>query len=746
MATKKFLIAPYNSGIQTNVIPTLIPDDAWVLLENVHLYEGRVEKRYGSQPMNTNVADNVQQLYSRLGVRVGTTNGAGRYDAINGVRVYPTNVVPGAIYKQGQIFGVGDIIFTSHQAAGALYSTVAGQAGTYDTATGALTINAPAAPNTAVYFYPSEPVMALPNFEQQNVNNELTYGFDTQFAYQFTVGRWERLNAEAAAGAATWTGTDSQFYWTENYRADVQSYMNLYVTNNREADGLRYWDGNANQWVRFTNLQINAAGDQLITALIIVGYKGRLLMFNTLERDIAAAVNRRFVNRMRFSDAGVIDTTTEATAFNSSLALPGFKDIPVAEAITSIGQIKDKLVVYCERSTWLCNFTGNDQQPFIFTQINNELGIESQYSVVPFDTASIGIGNVGIHACNGVNVSRIDQKITQDVFRIRNAQSGIIRVHGIRDYKRLLVFWTFPYINAPYVWPNRILVYNYRSGSWSFYNDSVTVFGYYYIPQDLTWNEVDREWQQANFPWQAAVILESDRAILAGNQQGYVSVMLQDTNMAQAFTITDIDFTDPANPIITAYNHNLPDASFIYIRNVVADNVDINDQIFQVGVITEHTFRIMKPDGASSNYQGGGTFALVPRLGLVSKQFNFFQSEGRSCGISQVDFLIDRGTTGGTISVDYATNSSDLSFLDDGLASGAALGTNKLELGAYAAVPLEASQDRLWHTAYIQANGSYIQLIMYFDDDEMVNQNTAFSPFALHAILFTAMPTSQRLT
>ena len=89
-------------------------------------------------------------------------------------------------------------------------------------------------------------------------------------------------------------------------------------------------------------------------------------------------------------------------------------------------------------------YTGNQVLPFIWQKINTELGAESTFSVVPFDKVILGVGNVGIHACNGANVERIDDKIPDEVFRIHNENEGVQRVYGIRDYDVEMVYWTFP--------------------------------------------------------------------------------------------------------------------------------------------------------------------------------------------------------------------------------------------------------------------------------------------------------------
>ena len=183
MPMDRFVIAPPNTGLQTDVKPFLIPDDAFAELNNAYVFRGRITKRWGSQVMNESVADNIAQLYTRLGMQIGMTNGAG---------VFGPFVVPGTQFNVGQIFsvgsGVGDQIYTVWQTGtpGAMLSTAVGPVASFNTTTGAVQF-AGALPNEPVYWYPALPVMGLTNYQQLPINNQVSFGFDTQFAYLATL-------------------------------------------------------------------------------------------------------------------------------------------------------------------------------------------------------------------------------------------------------------------------------------------------------------------------------------------------------------------------------------------------------------------------------------------------------------------------------------------------------------------------------------------------------------------------------
>ena len=163
-----------------------------------------------------------------------------------------------------------------------------------------------------------------------------------------------------------------------------------------------------------------------------------------------------------------------------------------------------------------------------------------------FDKVLLTVGNVGIHACNGVNVQRVDDKIPDTIWRIHEGSTEVNRVYGIRDYFSEQVYWTFPSVSTnPYSskYPNKILVYNYKTGSWAFNDDSFTCFGYYYaqMASSINWSSTDTFWNSNEVTWDSGTSQPLNQVILAGNQQGYVVIV--DAGQAQnapALQITNI--------------------------------------------------------------------------------------------------------------------------------------------------------------------------------------------------------------
>lgn len=712
MPLDRFLVAPYQTGLQNDMSPWMIPDDAFDELNNAYVYHGRIRKRFGTTLLNGETALNRQQLTSRLRTSIGITDGNGDIAG---------SIVNATYNRIGQIFSIGDTIFTINQlGAAAMLSTGPGT-GTYNTATGAFSITgAPA--TTEVFFYISEPVMGLTTYERATTNDEQYFAFDTRFAYRWSGTEWIDTTV------TSWTGTDSDFFQATNWNgANSDDYL-LFVTNYVAADQIKYW--NNVTWTTI-NPQFNAAGATIETARIILPFKDRLVLLNIIESV------GTFRNRCRFSQNG---SPLSADAFREDIpGRGGYIDAPTKESIVSAEFLRDRLIVFFERSTWELVYTGNEVLPFRWQKINTELGVESTFSVVPFDKAVLGIGNVGIHACNGINVERIDEKIHDDVFKIHNNNEGVFRVCGIRDYRTQLVYWSFPSIDSAQEnlkFPNRVLVYNYENGSWAYNDDSFTAFGYFQNQTNITWEQLKIAWQDYAKPWNEGSIQARDLRVIAGNQEGFTFIIDADVSTnAPSLQITDISGT-----LITAINHNLVDGDFIQIENT--EGVTGVDGIWQVLDTTTDTITIL--GSAVGTYTGGGTIRRLSQIDMRTKQFNFYVKDGRNFTVQRVDFQVDR-TSNGQITVDQMPSSTDLSLIEEGIFSDAILGNGVLETFAYPDIPLEQMQHRLWHPVYMQAQGEFIQLRIYLNDEQMRIENIVNSPFEMHAMLFYVQPTSVRL-
>jgi len=747
----RFFIAPYdqNSGQQNNVKPWLIPDEAFQELLNAYVFRGRVRKRFGSRWIGET------SLQSRFRIQVGViTSGAfaGNVRTINADSTMPT--------ATGQGFSVLDTFFTVSNAAAGIQQMLRSD-GTADTATYNLTDSAfnltvTGAPDTTpVYFYPSFPVMGLLTYEQSTINDEFIIGFDTRYAYQYSNG-WSRLATETTAGAAVWTGTNAQFFWGTTWLGADASAKIFFVTNfnENEPNYIRQFNGTA--WDDFRPA-LDTTVNYLNSARIIVPFKNRLVALNTWEGTGTPGTN--YPNRARYSQVG---SPLDASAWLVSTPGRGNAiDASTTEAIVSVEFIKDRLIVYFERSTWELVDTRNQAYPFTWQKINTELGVESTFSIIPFDKVAVGVGNVGIHACNGTSVQRIDGKIPDTVFNIHNDNSGIFRVYGIRDYYVEMMYWTFPdtNTNSDFPYPNKVLIYNYATGTWAFNDDSITVFGYFQPVSGILWSSTTVVFNDS-VPWNSGANQAKFRQVVAGNQQGYTFVIDPDFHYnASVLQITNI--TVASNIVtVTAIDHNLRGEDYAHFSGITDDgNLSlINDKIFKIintaaNPVSANAFSFIYEDDVPSTlagtYSGGGLISRVSNIVVSTKEYNFYANKGRNVSLLQVDFMVD-STEAGEIDVEFFVSTAIVPLLQDSITNGAIVGTGTLDTYPYtntaspaaAPVPFEETAKRLWHTVYLQADGQAISLKLTLNDTQMKDTDIRLCDFQLHAMSFTTLPTS----
>ena len=730
MAEDKFLIAPIKEGMRGDTKAWQIPEDSFERLENAYVYEGKVVKRFGSKYTGTGAAAGFESLRSRLRIPLLGGSGVGTTDA-NGDA---TGTVPGGGYAQaGQAFVIGDDTYTV-QATGApvtmLQNGGTATVLTYNTTTGVYAFE-DADPNEQVYFYPSAPVMGLFNYETGNIHERPAIAADTRLIYQFDGVHWNAIGPIAAGVHVPFTGSDSQFFNITNWMGTQFYNTYLFVTNNVAADGMWYWDGTT--WTAWAPkfLVAGAANRNVInTCRLIVPFKDRLWLLGTTETDAAGAAHV-YQNRARDSHNG---SPLAASAWYEPNEVGytggGWIESSTEEEIISSEFIKDRLIVFYERSTWELAYTGNQIQPAVWQKINTELGSESPQSSVPFDKAILTVGTTGIHACNGSNVVRVDDSIPDEVFRMRNENAGPFRVGGIRDYIVELVYWTIPYIidNAfSKTFPNKVLVFNYNENTWALNDDSITSFGYF-------------EQQTGAMCQLGGVIDPQPVQVIAGNQQGFV--FLLDTGTGSSCTNVNASVLQISNitsiqPVVTLtiINHNLLDDDVIKIE-YCQGTVELNDNHYEVTVVDSDTITIVFDDTITA-YEGLGCAARVSRIDILTKQFNPYIDEGMNVSVDRIEFAVDK-TSNGFLNVESFTSSAES---EPASVTGVDLGASILETTPYLLNPMEATQTLLWHPVYFQSSGSFIQVRLYAStDDVLLVPAVADESFILEGMLLHTSP------
>ncbi len=683
-------IAGMSSGLVQNRENFLLPDDAYPVLENAYVWRERILRKLGYQLLGR-----LQRVF--LG-DAGTTDGSGNFSgnliSIFGLESTAT-ITPGSF---GAIVGAvtfseptepdGTLLANGIPSPG---SSINWNTGSIVLVGGSITVSV----NSAFNYYPGLPVMGIRQRELQNSSTYQSVLFDQKYAYVFNSvsGIFQEFIPGTTWNAHNGTIAASDFFWSTNYWVSQLlipfTMTPLFTTANRKlfwvtnntgqfgafADPPRITDGVT--WISwYTQAGANFIPQPwtqidtttyLVNWLSMLPFRGRMLVFNTWECPSTVSADAiNYSNRIRWSTIGnpfipyAVGPPSTGSWRDDIRGQGGFLDIPTSEDIVAIGFVRDNLVIYCERSTWQLRYTGRSIAPFQIERVNSELGAESPFSAVQFDTSLVGIGDKGVVECDSYKSERIDIKIPDLVFEFSALNDGVFRVHGVRDFINRLAFWTYPF-SAGYearvgsdnwIFPNRRLVYNYENDSWAIFTDSLTTLGTYQAQSSRTWLSTPIPWIKCKFTWLDGV--EGDLAIIGGNQQGFVEILDQLTTNDVSLYIKSI--TGQANvmlpTVINSPAHNLQTGQIIVISGILegSDFVSLNGIPYGVLVVDEDNFQIRSYNSSldqfanpvlndPGTYIGGGLISIRDNFEITSKKFNFLD-EGQSIQLGYIDILM----------------------------------------------------------------------------------------------------------
>lgn len=516
-------------------------------------------------------------------------------------------------------------------------------------------------------------------------------------------------------------------------------------------DTIKYYNGST--WSIFNPTIFSGTVPQIVLgALLIIPYKDRLVLLNTTEGTFTTSQN--FQNRARWSQNGSpIDLVNGWLV--DVVGRGGFVDAPTLEAIISCGFVKDVLVVYFERSTWQLVYTSNELLPFIWQRIDSELGAESTFSNVQFDNGLLAFGNVGIHSSNGVTCERIDAIIPDEVFTINNVNEGPQRVYAQRDFLNELAYFSYPEpldeaptTTSSFKFPNKVIVFNYRNNTWSFFRENFTCYGPFQLVtpgfewQDMIAGTSWAPWSSWNQPWNSGFGLSGLPTVSAGSQQGFV-VELSPDNVVNSDTLF---ITALAGNTVTSPNHNLQDNEFVVINNCIG-STNLNGLTCKVISITDSNNFVIDQT-ANGGYIGGGTMTLLSNINIQTKMFAPFWTAGLRYRLRQAEFLLDKTSEGEmTVDcfVDTSENYSTTSYDPNLGVNNAVLGTNIVSTAPEPNIPQQYQQNQIWQRMYFYTEGETFQMQFSLSDAEMKDPDIVNADIVLHGMIFHFEPAGEFL-
>ncbi len=666
--------------------------------------------------------------------------------------------------------GIDSTGFSAYISGGTFSIVPSVSVGTINYVTGNITLTTTAGAGTSTVsfsYYPNLPVMGIRTRELQNSAQDQTIFFDQVYAYIFngTAGQFQEFIPGTTWNAAGVAVSGVDFFWSTNYWISsnppfTTTGTKLFWETNGSGgesgggDPPRITDGTT--WVDFTSSTWNQidATTSLFNWLCNLPYRGRMVVFNTYEGLTAAGPGsaQNFSNRIRWSTIGnpFIPFTSGPPAKGSwrddIRGQGGFLDIPTSEDIISIGFVRDNLVIYCERSTWQLRYTGRSIAPFQIEKVNSELGVESTFAAVQFDTSLVGVGDKGIIECDSYKAQRIDIKIPDFVFQFNIINNGVARVQGIRDFPNRLAYWTIPLVqfypnvgNTNWIFPTARLLYNYENDSWAIFNDSLTTLGNFQLQTSPNWLQTPQTWIEYQKTW-----LDDDAGdpiIVGGNQQGFIEKLDQLTVNDPSLFISNIINNGSGIAQITSPNHNMQSGFVIGIKGIVASTPfsGLNNGIYSIVVIDQNNFTLRSFNATSNEfdievvgspagtYVGSGLINIRENFSVVSKKFNFLD-EGQNIQMGYLDLLMP-AVQDGEISLFVYLNYDDVNPSNT-LYSNQIVGVTPETPDTFfnTVIPTEPSQfavakdgTKFWQRIYCATRANFLTLQYAFSNAQMAS-------------------------
>lgn len=578
--SQNFLIGPVKDGVRRDVKPWAIPEDSYEVLTNAYQFRGRVVRRQG---------------YTRLG------------ELPNGLPVMGL--------KTKENFGINDqtlIAFDTTESFEFASGTFSLLPSTMTTVWSGTDYQFFYTANYANAFWATNSKAGLHGATIINITQAAVAAgtplVTTSAPHGFTVGQTvvfinvgDMVEINGLSALITSTPAANTFSIDIDTSAFTGYTSNGFALNSSISvtgqDGIRFYSDSLTSGVGWVNYNPPVdTNNALVGALLIFAYRGYLVFLNTQEGN-EQGINT-FVNRARWTQIGTPYYSEPVPNVNSTQGVDvnaarddlfgrgGANDAPTDQPIVGAGFVRDTLIVYFSRSTWILRFVNNAQNPFIWERVNVELGSDCTGSTVIFDQGMMAISNRGMVIGDTNGTRRIDEKIPEEIFNIRQSNFGFQRVQGIRSFDNKLNYWTIPSDRNPDgTYPDELLVLNYDTMTWAKFDDVFTCFGYYYPVSDVveTWADLTDPWSSyGDLLWESGNSSDGFETIVAGNQQGYV-VQLETTSSINSPTlsisaIVGTTFTSTAN--------NMPDGSWVTLTGITgttnSDGSSLNGRSYKV--------------------------------------------------------------------------------------------------------------------------------------------------------------------
>ncbi len=472
MSYSGFLIANYATGLDRELQPWLLPNDAFVDLFDGFVYRGVTRKRDGYSGFSNGLKSTYTE--SRMVHSVAPVNMTG---TINGSNKVFTASLTTPVSR-------GSVVITGSNPAQVLNDDGLGGftgdgTGTINYSTGAVSITfttAPAVASTVTIgydYYPGLPVMGIMSFyPSDNVRQMVVADTDYVNIYDPTTDRLVDVSP-----ATPYNGTRIDFWSWVNY-ADASSTPRLLFANGVVGDVIQQWDGTT-----VTDYAPTFAGGTL-NARQIFNVRDRLVLFQTIEGGTL------FPRRIRISGTGA-----NCDVFNNTAPGAGFIDIPDNTWFFGAAFNRDDVLFFTEAATWMLKYTGNDVTPFILEKIDGSRGCSAAFSVISYLNRTLAASPRGMIISDGYAVERMDNNLPDFTFDVIDNDNFPACFSGFVDEDRdvYFIYPTQGEIRPALVAAgssDQILIINFEEDNFANYRIPLSCMGNFQIAFNILWSDL----------------------------------------------------------------------------------------------------------------------------------------------------------------------------------------------------------------------------------------------------------------
>jgi len=503
--TNRVFIAPFKTGLDTDISPFLAPSDSFEDINNFHIHHGYIEKRSGYQRLGYMVHNPIATITGITQANPAVVSAAG-HTFTNGQQVLISNV-SGMTEVNGNIYTVANVV------AGVSFELSAVDSSGFT----AYTLGGRAA------LYNGDRIMGIYRYIQSDGTKQ-TLIFDTTNAavYNGVTQVFDPLDSSAIM-----SGSVTDYIWIENWQATGGT-NRLYFSNGKAydggtLDGIRYYDPSVSTTTTTLFTPSLSSTRTLYGGKIIFAIKQRLLVLNTYENTGGGGSSSNFPQRARWCKAQNPDLWDDTVPGEG-----GFVDAPTGDQIISARPLQDAIIVFFSNSVWTLRPVSNPSLPFRWDKINDYRACNGKMATVQYDRYVMAFGVRGITATDGVETKRVDERIMDfTINEIETDQFGKVFCSRFFEDERMITLYANNSSDN-----NKALILDDESLAYTKYDISMNCLGYgnlssdYALEDFIAANDLDividdlDEETLESFYYQ-----DSSDVFLGGNTGGTVYIM-----------------------------------------------------------------------------------------------------------------------------------------------------------------------------------------------------------------------------